>query len=261
MIPLIIPAFINIRLLDIIDIVLFALILYESYRFLRGTSAIEIFFAVIAIYLIWKIAEALEMELLSEILGAFMSLGFIALIIIFQPEIRKFLILLGTHSFINKKSLFLKFKLHANISLDIDTIVKACQKMAETKTGALLVIAKKNELSQFIDTGEVLDARISEQLIENIFFKNSPLHDGAVIIIRNRIKAARCILPVSSNTRIPVNLGLRHRAGVGITEQSDAVSVIVSEQTGKISYSKYGKIKPRVKIGELKDYLEKEFNE
>ena len=250
-----IPLFINIRILDIIDILLVAFLLYELYQFLKGTAAIKIFFGIIAIYLMWKVVKALQMELLSEILGAFISVGFIALIIVFQPEIRNFLLMLGTHSFFNKKNT------HNGPTLNTDPIIQACQKMAETKTGALIVLAQKNILEQFVDTGEIINAEISEPLLENIFYKNSPLHDGAVIIINNKIKAARCILPVSSNPAIPPRFGLRHRAATGVTEQSDAIAVIVSEQTGKISYCKYGKITSNVKIGALKNYLEKEFNE
>lgn len=259
-----IPLFINIRILDIIDILLVAFLLYELYQFLKGTAAIKIFFGIIAIYLMWKVVKALQMELLSEILGAFISVGFIALIIVFQPEIRNFLLMLGTHSFFNKKNkkiLFWRIKTHNGFTLNTDPIIQACQKMAETKTGALIVLAQKNILEQFVDTGEIINAEISEPLLENIFYKNSPLHDGAVIIINNKIKAARCILPVSSNPAIPPRFGLRHRAATGVTEQSDAIAVIVSEQTGKISYCKYGKITSNVKIGALKNYLEKEFNE
>lgn len=256
-----IPLFINIRILDVIDILLLAFLLYKLYQFLKGTAAIKIFFGVIAIYLVWKIVKALQMELLSEILGAFIGGGFIALIVVFQPEIRKFLLMLGTHSFINKKILFWKIKTHNGFTLNTDPIIQACQKMAESKTGALIVLAQKNNLEQFVDTGEIINAEISESLLENIFFKNTPLHDGAVIITNNKIKAARCILPVSNNSSIPPRFGLRHRSAVGVTEQSDSIALIVSEETGKISYSKYGNIKSNIKIGSLKNYLEKEFNE
>ncbi|MDD2963163.1 MAG: diadenylate cyclase CdaA [Bacteroidales bacterium] len=254
--------FLEFRLIDAIDILLVAFLLYELFNLLKGTSAISIFFGIVAVIVLWKVVNVLEMALLSEILGAFISVGFIALIVVFQPEIRQFLLLLGNSSFINnqrRRFLFWKLK-QTNERLDVDTIVQACQKMAHSKTGALIVIAKTNDLRQYADTGDEIDARLNEQLIENIFFKNSPLHDGAAIIRHNRIHAARCILPVSSNMKIDVALGLRHRAAVGITERTDAVSVIVSEETGEISYAKAGIIVAHVKPAQLKNFLDKEFN-
>jgi len=251
----------GIRFLDIVDIILVALLLYVLYNFLKGTVAINIFFGIIAIYLIWKLVKVLEMELLSEILGQFISVGVIALIVVFQPEIRKFLLLLGTSTFARKKKnrfLFWKVDVSSEFSQHIDHIVKACQKMSASKTGALIVIGRINELRQTIETGEILDAQISEHLLENIFFKNSPLHDGAVIIINDRVRAARCILPVSKNTNLPTDLGLRHRAAAGITAQSDAIAIIVSEQTGEISCSIEGKITTNIMPVKLKDFIEKE---
>ncbi|MCF8304595.1 MAG: diadenylate cyclase CdaA [Bacteroidales bacterium] len=263
MIELLITGFLQLRLLDIIDILLVAILLYELYRVLRGTTAINIFIGIMAIFLVWHLVKLLEMELLSEILGAFTSVGFIALIVVFQPEIRKFLLLLGTTNFIRRKQsrfLFWRINMENLGELDIDPIVQACRRMSISKTGALLIVAKKSQLREYTATGEILNARISGQLLESIFFKNSPLHDGAAIIVDNRIKAARCILPVSKNTNIPINLGLRHRAAVGITERSDAIAVIVSEETGKLSYSKGGVLTTRVEPSQLKNFLEREFN-
>jgi len=251
----------GIRFLDVIDIILVAVLLYFLYNFLKGTVAINIFFGIIAIYLLWKLVEVLEMELLSEILGQFIGVGVIALIVVFQPEIRKFLLLLGTSTFARKKRnrfLFWKVDDSGDFSKYIDHIVKACQKMSSSKTGALIVIGRVNELKQTIETGELLDAQISEHLIQNIFFKNSPLHDGAVIIIDDRIQAARCILPVSKHSGQLSDLGLRHRAAVGITEQSDAIAIIVSEQTGAISFSVEGNLSTDLMPAQLKDFLEKE---
>ncbi len=250
--------FIEIKFLDVIDILLVAFLLYELYNLLKGTVAINIFFGIVAFYLLWKFVTALEMKLLSEIFGAFISVGFIALIVVFQPEIRKFLLMLGTPGFINKKRnrfLFWKFDVKSQVDLDIDKIIMACRNMAESKTGALIIIARKSELAQYVTTGELLDAELSEALIESIFFKNSPLHDGALIIHQNKIKAARCILPVSSNEKIPVSLGLRHRAAVGITEQSDALAVIVSEETGNIAYASNGKLQTKFKPNQLMTHL------
>ncbi|MBN2175590.1 MAG: diadenylate cyclase CdaA, partial [Bacteroidales bacterium] len=230
--------FIEIKLLDILDILFVAFLLFELYNLLKGTVAINIFFGIVAFYLLWKLVTALEMKLLSEIFGAFISVGFIALIVVFQPEIRKFLLMLGTPGFIKKKRrrfLFWKFDFSPEHDVDVDKVIMACRNMSENKTGALIIITNKSELEQFVATGEILDSAISEALIENIFFKNSPLHDGALIIVRNKIKAARCILPVSNSQQIPASFGLRHRAAVGITEISDAMAIVVSEENGKIS--------------------------
>ncbi|MBK6965431.1 MAG: TIGR00159 family protein [Bacteroidales bacterium] len=260
---LVIPFFIGLRLLDIIDILLVAFLLYELYRLVKGTAAINILLGIIAVFLAWRLVRILEMELLTEILGAFISVGFIALIVVFQPEIRKFLLLLGTPSFMRKKHrrfLFWKINYANDENLSIDPIVQTCRKMASTKTGALIVIGKVNELEEYINTGEILDARISEQLILNIFYKNSPLHDGAMIIMNNKIRAASCILPVSKNENLPTHVGLRHRSAVGVSEKSDAIAIVVSEQTGKISWCKEGELNLNIEPSKLKTLLEDEFN-
>ena len=251
-------SFIEIKFLDILDILLVALLLYELYNLLKGTVAINIFFGIVAFYLLWKLVTALDMEMLSEIFGAFISVGFIALIVVFQPEIRKFLLMLGTPGFIKKKRhrlLFWKFDVGSAIQLDVDEIIDACRHMSETKTGALIVIANRSGLEQHVETGERIDARISDALLESIFFKNSPLHDGAVIIRNNKIVAARCILPVSSRPDIPGHFGLRHRSAVGLTEQSDAIAIIVSEETGNISYSVGGDLTEKVSSISLKNMI------
>jgi len=263
MLQLMIIGFLDIRLLDIIDILLVALLLFELYNILKGTAAINIFIGILAVFLMWKLVDALEMELLSEILGAFISVGFIALIVVFQPEIRRFLLLLGTPNFISKKPsrlFFWRMNVNGIDNLYVDRIVKTCQELGNSKTGALIVLAKQNELRQYTETGVVLDAVISESLLQNIFFGHSPLHDGAVIIIRNRIKAAGCVLPLTKNTEFPGRYGLRHRAAVGVTEYSDAIAVVVSEETGKIAYCKSGHLTTKVSASQLKDFLEEEFN-
>ncbi|MCF8378278.1 MAG: diadenylate cyclase CdaA [Bacteroidales bacterium] len=250
--------FIEIKFLDILDIFLVAILLYFLYNLLKGTVAINIFFGIVAFYLLWKFVTALEMKLLSEIFGAFISVGFIALIVVFQPEIRKFLLLLGRPGFINRKKgrfLFWNFSFQHEEEFDIDPVIMASKNLAEKKTGALIIIANKSELEQYVDTGQKIYAEISEALIENIFFKNSPLHDGALIIHQNKIVAARCILPVSANKKIPASLGLRHRAAAGVTEQSDAQAIIISEETGRISYAIHGELKTSIKPNQLKTYL------
>jgi len=249
----------TLRIVDIIDIILFALLLYVIYNLVRGTAAIRIFIGIIAVYLIWKVVKALQMQLLTEILGQFISVGVIALIVVFQPEIRQFLLLLGNTKIIRsqrKRFLFWRFGIGNPVSLSVNKIVKACQKMAETKTGALIVIAHENQLVQYVATGQEIDATVSEVILETIFFKNSPLHDGAVIVAGDRIRAARCILPVSSNESIPSYCGLRHRAAVGITEKSDAVAIIVSEERGDISYSHEGLLREHISPSGLSNFLE-----
>ncbi len=257
------PSFIQIRLLDVIDILLVAILIYYLYKLIRGTGALNIFLGMISIYIFWWLVRLFEMELLAEILGQFISVGVLALIVVFQPEIRKFLLILGTRSFLNTKSRQFFSRLwhfEKASSLPINDIVGACEQMSNTRTGALIVITRENNLDIFLETGEILDARISRQLLETIFYKNSPLHDGAVIITDNHIKAARCVLPVSESTHFPAYLGLRHRAAVGISEQSDALAIIVSEQTGKISWVKDGQLKRNIKPVELKEILVKEFS-
>lgn len=257
--PLIITGFLQVRFLDVIDILLVAFILYELYNLLRGSVSINIFFGIVSMFFIWRITDALQMELLREILGAFFSVGIIALFIIFQPEIRQFLLTLGKPDFIQKRRrrfLFWHFTAINPYVLDIDKIVHTCQKMSISRQGALIVVTRQHELRATKETGQFINAEISAELLENIFFPNSPLHDGAVIISGNRIEAARCILPISRNPNLPASLGLRHRAAVGITEQSDAIAVVVSEQSGKISYAEGGKLTKNVPPSALKDFLE-----
>lgn len=249
----------QIRILDVLDILLVALILYELYNLLKGSVSINMFFAIVAMFLIWRITDALQMELLREILGAFFSVGIIALFIIFQPELRQFLLTLGKTGFIQGKRrrfLFWHFNEVSPYIVDIDKIVHACQKMSNVKQGALIIITRQHELNIIKETGQVLNADISVELLENIFFKNSPLHDGAVVISGNKIEAARCILPVSKSPNLTANIGLRHRAAAGITEQSDAIAIIVSEQTGKISFSENGELIRNIQPAALRDLLE-----
>lgn len=256
-------AFISVRFLDILDIVLVAFLLYELYHLLRGTAAINIFVGIVAVLVFWRLVTALEMELLSKIFGGFISVGFIALIVVFQPEIRRFLLLLGTpYTIENIKSrlFFWRMNIKSQPKINIDAIIKAISSMSSNKTGALILLAKKNELKQFIETGQRIDGIVSTSLIENIFFKNAPLHDGAVIIERNKIRAARCVLPITRNRSFPANYGLRHRAAVGASEQTDAIVLIVSEENGKISYAKGGSLHLHLTPNQLKNYLSEEFS-
>ena len=252
--------FIQFSVFDCIDIILVAALFFGLYRLLKGTSAMSIFIGIVAIFLIWRLVTALQMEMLSAILGAFVSGGFIALIVIFQPEIRRFLFTIGTQAQESKLSKRLKFlRVRSNVDLNIDAITKACINMAEIKQGALILLTRKNNLDDIVSTGVVVNADITNSLIENIFFKNSPLHDGAMIIRHNRITAARCILPVSQKTNIPGHYGLRHRAAIGVTEVKDCIALVVSEETGNISMVTSGEIQT-IKPSELKELIEKELN-
>lgn len=259
--------FLSIRIIDIIDIFIVTFLLYKLYNLLRGGVAINIFIGLLTVYaLYWVCVKVLNMELLGTVLGQFISLGFIALIIVFQQEVRRFLIVLGTNNILTKNS-FTKqilpwnWQFQKNPPLEISAIVKACRQMSKDRTGAIIVLAKSSQLKYFSNTGDLMDADITQRLIESIFFKNSPLHDGAIIISNNKIKAARCVLPVTENVELPAHLGMRHRAGIGITEQSDALAVVVSEETGEISYSREGQIRINVSPDELEKILRDEFEQ
>ncbi len=252
--------FASIGWIDILDILLVLVLLYEGYKLMKGTGANKIFVGLIAIVLLWRLVEFLHMPLTSAILGGIVNVGAIAIFIIFQPEIRRFLQMFGTQNIIQrgkKEFSFLRylFRDSDEAKLSIAPIIEACTLMSKEMTGALIIIAKEHKLEYPISTGERIDARISAQLLENIFYKNSPLHDGAVIIDHNKIVAARCILPVSANPNIPVSLGLRHRSAIGITEQTDAVAIVVSEQTGAISYIKAGRILRNISPERLSELL------
>ncbi|MDR1227088.1 MAG: diadenylate cyclase CdaA [Prevotellaceae bacterium] len=257
--------FFNIRLLDILDILLVAILFYQVYKLIRGTVAINIFIGIFSIYVVWIVVRALNMELLSSILGQVLGVGVLALFIVFQQEIRKFLLFIGTQYFSHRrfsfKNLFSKNSSLKQHRVDIEAIVKACRNMADSKTGALIVIQRRTSLRPYEDTGDILDAITSNRLLENIFFKNTPLHDGAVIIVRNKIKAARCVLPSTENQNLPPEYGMRHRAALGITENSDALVAVVSEETGKVSFVEGGKIKSNISAMELRGLLEDALNE
>ncbi len=253
-----IDLFIQVRVFDIIDIVLVAALFFGFYRLLKGTSAMSIFIGIVAIFLIWQLVKALQMEMLTAILGAFVSVGFIALIIIFQPEIRRFLFTIGDQAREGKLARRFKFlKVRSNVDLNIDSVTKACLNMSNIKQGALILLTKKNNLDDIVSTGVIVNADISNSLIENIFFKNSPLHDGAMVIRHNRITAARCILPVTQKTNIPGHYGLRHRAAIGVSEVNDCIALVVSEETGNISMVTGGDIRT-INPSELKETIEKE---
>jgi len=248
----------SIRLIDLIDILLVAFLIFQVYKLVRGTVAVNIFYGVFLIYLLWLLVRALNMQLLGSILGQVIGLGLVALLIVFQQEVRRFLLVLGTRYFRNGKTSFehlFQFGRQRESGWDFDSIVKACAILSKSKTGALLVFAKKSELRAFAETGRRIDAVISAELIESIFRKDGPLHDGGMILARNRISAAGCVLPVSENPSIPLGLGLRHRAAVGMSENSDSFVIVVSEETGDISYANQGELVGKVKEDELRKVL------
>ena len=248
---------------DIIDIFLVALMLYYIYRLMKESRSLNIFSGIMVFILIWLfVSKIIEMRLLGSILDKLVSVGVVALIVLFQEEIRKFLYSLGAHQRLRLITRF--FSVKNKEPEDKETIiplVMACMNMARGKVGALIVLERSAPLEDIADTGEKIDARISQRLIENIFFKNSPLHDGAMLITHKRIKAAGCLLPVSHNQDIPKSLGLRHRAALGISQSSDAVTIVVSEETGNISVAIKGEFKLRLSAEELERLLAQELND
>lgn len=257
-------SFLNLRFLDAIDIILVAFIIYYVYNLIRGTIALNILLGLFIIYAAYKMVEQAEMRLLSELLGGFVSVGFIALIVVFQQEIRRFLLLIGRNASLQKNKAWWSFlfgnkEIAKNNSARIKPIIDACKSMQQSKTGALMVFAKFYDEQYYKNSGEIIDAKISKRLLESIFQKHSPLHDGAVIISENRIKCASSILPLTENDKLPAQFGLRHRAGIGISEISDAVAVIISEETGEISYAKQGRVRMNLTFAELEKLLNKDF--
>lgn len=251
--------FLNITFIDIVDMFLVAFLLFYAYRLVKGTVAINIFLGIVIFYVIWKLTDILNLDVLSNILGKFISVGFFALIVVFQQEIRKFLLLIGSTNFGSRRNVIRYFNFlnqdQGLLKLDLTSILSACNKMANEKTGAIIVFERENSLEFLKNTGDEANIEISAQILETIFFKNSPLHDGAIIVKNNFIKATRVVLPVSESTSIPSRFGLRHRAAIGVSEKTDAVVLVISEQTGKISYIKDGEFYKFKNIEELRRIL------
>lgn len=251
------PAFITIRFLDIVDIILVALLLYQIYRLIKGTVAFNIVIGFFLVYLVWVVVRSMGMELLSSIIGQFIGVGVLALIIIFHPEIRRFLIYIGSHNQISRL-LSLDKLFHAGRSIRdsgmIPDLVNTAFSFSRTRTGAIIVVARGSELLEQINTGEIINARISQPLLGTLFFKNTPLHDGAVIIKDNLIVAAGCILPLT-HKEVDKSMGLRHRAAIGITENTDALALVVSEESGKVSLVEGGNIQQIHTPEELSEML------
>ena len=249
--------FLKFSFTDVLDILLVALIIYLVFRWIQDSSVVNIFIAIIAIFFLKVVADALKMKLMSSLLATFIDVGVIALIVIFQPEIRHFLMRLGSGTSLGRKGRALMNRLlgreeHQADSSDVNEITEACRTMSEQKTGALIVLTRSNALESVAETGDRIDSCINRRLIMNIFFKNSPLHDGAMIISGRRIEAARCTLPITSRQDIPASFGMRHKAAIGITEETDADVIVVSEETGGISFGRNGNLQSISNINELK---------
>lgn len=253
-------SFIHITLVDVFDIFLVALLFYQIYMMIRGTAAINIFIGIFLLYVIWLVVRTLNMEMLSTILGQIIGVGSLALIIVFQQEVRKFLLYIGTRYLSNKnfsiERLFSSKADNRALLVGVDALVRACRNMSDSKTGALIVLGRRSNLQLYMDTGDYIDAVVDSRLIETIFFKNTPMHDGAMIIVNGRIVAARCVLPSTEKLDVPAHFGMRHRAAMGITEHTDSVVIIVSEETGKISIAEQGEIKSGLSAIELRQTLE-----
>ena len=248
---------------DIVDIVLVAIMLFYAYRLMKDSRSLNVFIGILVFIVLWLIvSQVLQMKLLGSIMDKVLSVGVIGLVILFQDDIRKFLFNLGAHQRVRALRRFIvsddKALDKAHLKQVIMPVVMACMSMSKKKIGALIVIQRATPLDDIISTGEVINADINQRLIENIFFKNSPLHDGAVIIVKEHIKAAGCILPVSHDLDIPKELGLRHRAALGITQESDSIAIVVSEETGSISIAVRSKFHLRLSAEKLESILTQE---
>ena len=242
---------------DIIDILLVAFFIYQIYKLMKSSGTLSIFGGVISVFIVWiLVSQVLEMRLMGTILDMFINVGLLVIVILFQDDIRRFLVALGSNrgwKFLTK--LFVRKENGSDERKYVAPVVLACVNMARKKTGALIAIQREIDLAAYIQTGEMFSADVNARLIENLFFKNSPLHDGAMIIVRNRIKAAGCILPVAQDANISKEMGLRHRAGLGLSKETDAMVVIVSEERGTIVVAYHGRISKPLSAEELQQIL------
>jgi len=254
--------FLHFTWIDVLDIAMVAFIIFLLFKWIRGSSAMNIFVAIILFIALRFIAVALDMKMMSSLLGTVIDLGALALVVIFQPEIRKFLGNIGrtAGSTIERRRFIDRFfpgNIQTDLSAgDINELSEAVWEMGRQKTGALIIVRKKNFLDDIIATGDLVDAKISCRLIMNIFFKNSPLHDGAMVIGNRRVIAARCTLPITERTDLPARYGMRHKAAVGMSEQCDADIIVVSEETGDVSYVKSGVVSPVSSLANLRNTLQ-----
>lgn len=236
--------FLTVRLIDLIDVSVVTFLFYKLYELLKGSLALRIMFALVVVFVIWKLVDLLDMLLLKSILDQFIGVGAIALIVLFAPEIRRFLILIGKNTFISRA--WEQIFTNAETTQSFDELIAGIEEINKAGLGALIVVTGEDPLDRITETGDPIGAEISERLLYSIFLKDGPLHDGAVVIHQNRIAAARCILPLSTKADLPPELGLRHRSGMGISENSDAMVIVVSEERQEVSLIKEGKLQRKV---------------
>ncbi len=250
--------FLEVSWVDLIDISLVAILLYQVYKLIRGSLAMNIFLGILALYLIYLIVRAAQMELLAGILGQFMGVGVLAMIILFQPEIRKFLLMIGRTTEINREDIFktiTNWRAQHHDAFDVHQLIEAVKTLKATRTGALIVFSRDIELKFYVETGDALDAEVSKRLLLSIFNKNSPLHDGAIIIYKGRIKAARCVLPISENDHLPPHFGLRHRSALGMSETTDTLVLAISEETGRLILARNGNFLRALKLRQVEQKI------
>lgn len=235
--------FLEVTWVDFIDIGLVAVLLYQVYKLIRGSIAVNIFLGILALYLVYLIVRAAQMELLTSILGQFMGVGVLATIILFQQEIRKFLLVIGRSTEVNRETFiksFTNWRPHHEEDFDIHEVIEAAKTLKATRTGALIVFSRDSELKFYVETGDPINSVVSRRLLLSIFNKNSPLHDGAIIVHKGKISAARCVLPVSENDHLPPQFGLRHRSAIGMSESTDTLVLAISEETGRLILARNG---------------------
>jgi diadenylate cyclase len=250
--------FLEVGWVDLIDISLVAILLYQVYKLIRGSIAVNIFLGILALYLIYLIVKAAQMELLATILGQFMGVGVLAMIILFQPELRKFLLLIGRSTEFNRDNFFksvINWRTRYHEDFDVHQVVEAAKTLKATRTGALIVFSRESDLKFYVETGDPLDAEVSKRLLLSIFNKNSPLHDGAAIIYKGRVKAARCVLPVSENDHLPPHFGLRHRSAIGMSEVTDSLVMAISEETGRLILARNGQYLRGMKLRQVEQKI------
>jgi diadenylate cyclase len=250
--------FLDVSWVDFVDVSLVAVLLYQIYKLIRGSLAVNIFLGILSVYLVYLIVRAAQMELLATILGQFMGVGVLAMIILFQPELRKFLLLIGRSAEFNRENILKSFSNWRNDyhdDFDIQQIIDGVKTLKATRTGALIVFSRDIELKFYVATGDPLDAEVTKRLLLSIFNKHSPLHDGAVIIYKGRIKAARCVLPVSENDHLPAHFGLRHRSAIGMSESTDTLVMAISEETGRLILARNGKYVKGLKLKQVEQKI------
>jgi uncharacterized protein (TIGR00159 family) len=250
--------FLDVSWVDLVDITLVAILLYQIYKLIRGSIAVKIFLGILSLYLIYLIVRAAQMELLTTILGQFMGVGVLAMIILFQPEIRKFLLLIGRSADLNRDNIFksiTNWRNEHHDDFDIHELIEGLKTLKASRTGALIVFSRDIELKFYAETGDELDAKVNKKILLSIFNKHSPLHDGAIIIYKGRIKAARCVLPVSENDDLPSYFGMRHRSAMGMSEVTDTLVLAISEETGRLILARNGKYLRSMKLKQVEQRI------